>query len=401
MQVESEKLYTFKKQIRVLKEFRGSGTQLVSVYIPAGYPINEVSSKLRGEMSQAENIKSKQTRSNVIGALERIITVLKGYKKTPDSGIAIFSGNISEDPSKTDIQTFVIEPPYKLSVSIYRCDSSFFLEPLERMLEATDVYGIVAMDGRDATIAILRGTETHVMRKLHNPTPSKVKVGGQSARRYQRIVEEGTENYYKRIGEAMDEVFLGKVKGVIIGGPGPAKENFLKERPFNYQHKILGVVDTGYVDEHGISDIVSKSGEILAEQEAIKEKALVEKFIKEVVKGGLATYGLKQVEDAIRIKQAELVLVSEGLEYSHIKLKCGSCGNEETKVLKEKPKEPFKCPKCGADMFEEETKPLVEYIIDLANENQVKVEVISTDTSEGMQFLHGFAGLGAFLRYRI
>jgi peptide subunit release factor 1 (eRF1) len=52
-------------------------------------------------------------------------------------------------------------------------------------------------------------------------------------------------------------------------------------------------------------------------------------------------------------------------------------------------------------MFEEEAEPLIEYIIDLANENQIKVEVISTNTSEGMQFLQGFAGLGAFLRYRI
>lgn len=401
MEGKSEKLYAFKKQIRVLKELRGSGTQLVSVYIPVGYPINEVSAKLRGEMSQAENIKSKQTRTNVIGALERIITVLKGYKKTSDSGLAIFSGNVSEDPSKTYIQTFVIEPPYKLNVSIYRCDSSFFLEPLERMLEATDVYGIVVMDGRDATLALLKGTETQIMRKLHNPTPSKVKVGGQSARRYQRIVEEGTQNYYKRIGEAMDEIFLGKVKGVIVGGPGPAKENFLKEKPFNYQHKIIGIVDTGYSDEHGVNDVISKSGEVLAEQEAIKEKALVERFIKEVVKGGLATYGFKQVEEAIRIRQAELVLVSEGLEYLYVRLKCSSCGNEEIKVLKGKPKDPFKCPKCGGNMREEEAKPLTEYIIDLANENQVKVEVISTNTPEGMQFFQGFAGLGAFLRYRI
>lgn len=401
MEVESEKLYEFKKQIRMLREFKGSGTQLVSVYIPAGYPISEVSAKLRGEMSQAENIKSKQTRNNVIGALERILTVLKGYKKTPDNGVAIFSGNISEDPSKTDIRTFTIEPPYKLSVSIYRCDSSFFLEPLERMMEAKDTYGIVVMDGRDAILALLKGTETIIMRKLHNPTPSKVKVGGQSARRYQRIVEEGTQHYYSRVGEAMDEIFLGKVKGIIVGGPGPVKENFLKEKPFNYQHKILGIVDTGYSDEHGINDVVSKSGEVLAEQEAIKEKHLVERFIKEVVKGGLAAYGLKQVEEAIMIKQAELVLVSEGLEYSYIKLKCGSCGNEESKVLKEKPKEPFKCSKCGGNMVEEEVKPLIEYIIDLANENQVKVEVISTNTSEGMQFLQGFAGLGAFLRYRV
>ena len=59
MAVDSEKMYNLRKQLRVLEQFRGSGTELISVYIPSGSPIHEMNSKLREEMSQASNIKSK------------------------------------------------------------------------------------------------------------------------------------------------------------------------------------------------------------------------------------------------------------------------------------------------------------------------------------------------------
>ena len=39
--------------------------------------------KLREEASQASNIKSKSTKLNVLGALERIMNHLKLYRRTP------------------------------------------------------------------------------------------------------------------------------------------------------------------------------------------------------------------------------------------------------------------------------------------------------------------------------
>ena len=143
---DSATLYEFKRKLRVLKSFRGSGTQLISLYIPANYPIHEVTAKLREELNQATNIKSKTTRTNVMSALEKIINFLKHVKKTPPKGLVIFCGNVSQNPSKDDIRLFSLEPLYELKMSIYRCDSTFFLEPLERMVENKDSYGLVVLD---------------------------------------------------------------------------------------------------------------------------------------------------------------------------------------------------------------------------------------------------------------
>ena len=64
--ISSEKLYEFRKLMKQVKGYRGSGTQMISVYIPAGYPLHETSNKIKEELGQASNIKSKQTRTNVM-----------------------------------------------------------------------------------------------------------------------------------------------------------------------------------------------------------------------------------------------------------------------------------------------------------------------------------------------
>ena len=398
---DTEKTYQLKKMLRQLETFRGSGTELISVYIPSGSPIHEMGGKLREEMSQASNIKSKSTKTNVLGALERILNYLKVYRKPPKNGIAVFAGNVSDNPAKVDIELFALEPPEPLNIGAYRCDSRFFLDPLQSLLGAVDSYGVVVMDGREATVAIVKGTNITVIKKLNSTAHAKIRKGGQSARRYERLIEEAIEVYYKRVGNAMDDAFLNRVKGVVVGGPGPTKEFFMKMSPFNYQIKVLGVVDTGYTDEYGIREVLSKSESILAQQEAVKEKMLVDRFIKTVVNEGLATYGEKEVRGAIISKQAEKVLLSEGLPHTTASYRCSSCESEERKVFKEKPDDAISCPKCNSQMKLQKKELLLDELNELARESEIPVEIISTNTVEGNQFLVGFGGIGAFLRYKL
>ncbi|MBI5047211.1 hypothetical protein HZC07_05795, partial [Candidatus Micrarchaeota archaeon] len=222
-----------------------------------------------------------------------------------------------------------------------------------------------------------------------------------SQRRYQRIIEEEIEYYYKKIGEAMDDAFLNRVKGVIVGGPGPAKDGFIKLNHFNYQIKIMGVVDAGYTDEYGVREVLAKSESILSQQEAVKEKVLVDRFIKEVVTDGLATYGEKEVRNAIVTKQAELVLLSEGLTHTTGTYKCAGCENEAKKASRDKHEDTIECENCHAQMKLQKEEPLIEELDELAKSLEIKVEIVSTNTTEGNQFFTGFGGIGAMLRYKL
>lgn len=374
---------------------------MISVYIPPDYPVADVSNRLRSEYSQASNIKSKKTMNNVLGALERILNTLKHFNKPPDNGIAIFAGNISRKEGETDIKTYTIVPPDPINVQLYRCDSAFFLEPLLSFTKPREAYGLVAIDGKDATVAILEGKNVRIMREIHSTAPSKTHKGGQSALRYQRLMEEGKELYYKRVGEAMDEVFLNveNFKGVVVGGPGPIKEYFIDGEYFNYQFKILGKLDVGYSDENGIHEMMMKVDEIIQNQEAVYEKKLVLRFIKEVVTDGKATYGVLQVEKALNENRVATLLISEDMFLHRIKYKCKSCGEMHEKIFHDKNYE-LKCLKCNninAEIIEDEN--LVETFENTAETTGTEVEFVSTETVEGAQFLTGFYGIGAFLRY--
>jgi peptide chain release factor subunit 1 len=169
--------FELKRKLTYLAKVKGSGTQLISVYIPAGYPLHEVTNKLRNELGQASNIKSKSTKINVMDALEKVIGYMKNLGKTPENGVAIFCGNVSQTHSKNDVQLFVIMPPVALNTQIYRCDSRFFLEPFERIISQTDIYGILAMDGRHATLAYLKGTQIEKLKELNSTAHSKIHVG--------------------------------------------------------------------------------------------------------------------------------------------------------------------------------------------------------------------------------
>src|SRR3989338_3945652 len=96
MKISEKQRHDVKKFVKELEVFKGRGTELVSVYVPYGYDLNKIINHLKQEQGTAENIKSTSTRKNVIDALEMMIQHLRMYKKTPEHGVAVFSGNVAE-----------------------------------------------------------------------------------------------------------------------------------------------------------------------------------------------------------------------------------------------------------------------------------------------------------------
>jgi len=114
-----------RKLLKELENYKGRHTELVSVYVPVGYKLTDIATQLRNEAGTASNIKSKTTRKNVTGALDKIIQHIKLYKETPPNGLILFSGNVSEQEGKSDLRVWAIEPPEKLNTKLYWCDQKF------------------------------------------------------------------------------------------------------------------------------------------------------------------------------------------------------------------------------------------------------------------------------------
>lgn len=177
--INAQQKHKLKAFIKELKQYSAPHTELVTVYIPAGYDINKVIGQLSEEQGTASNIKSTSTRKNVQGALERMIQHLRLYKQTPAHGLAAFSGNVAAREGQQDVRVWSIEPPIPINMRTYRCDKQFVLDVLDEMMEEKSIYGLVVIDRRDAHLALLKGKSIIPLTKTHSHVPGKFKAGGQ------------------------------------------------------------------------------------------------------------------------------------------------------------------------------------------------------------------------------
>jgi len=364
MALTTKQKHELKKFVKELSEYRGRHTELVSVYIPAGYDINKIINHLSQEQGTATNIKSTSTRKNVIDALERMIQHLRIFKKTPEHGLAAFSGNVAEREGQSDVKVWSLEPPIPLKIRIYRCDKTFVLDPLDEMMEHKEVFGLVVMDRRDANIAFLKGKTIIPLVKTHSQVPGKFRAGGQSAQRFARLREGAAKDHYKKVAEYVKEQFLGlkNLKGIIVGGPGPTKYDFVDGNYITTElkNKIIAIKDLSYTGDFGLQELVDKAQDVLAKEEIAEEKAIMMKFFGLLsTKPGIVSYGEKEVMKNLKIGVVETVLLSEDLE--------------DDKIAE----------------FEEEAKKLSS-----------EVRIISTETREGSQ-LKEMGKIAAILRYEI
>ena len=185
---------------------------------------------MREEHGQVSNIKSKLTRTNVQGSLDFLLAKLRYLNKIPENGIVYFTGAVDIGANKTSMENEVLIPPEPIIHYIYHCDSIFYLEPLEEMLRECSTYGLLLLDLREATIGMLVGKQIEVIRHLQSTVPGKQRKRGQSAHRFEQLRRIAIHDFYKRIGDAASEAFLEveptELKGILIGGHSPTKEEF-------------------------------------------------------------------------------------------------------------------------------------------------------------------------------
>jgi len=392
----------------------GRGTELISLYVPPEKRIHEVKGNLRDEYGTASNIKSRVTRKNVQEAIEKVQQRLKLFKSPPPKGLVIFCGAIPYGaPGNEKMEIYTLEPPEKINVYYYRCDSRFHLEPLFEMMREKETFGVLLLDVNDAMIATLRGQRRNILKEFTSGVAGKHRAGGQSARRFERIREAEINEYFKRVGGHANEM-LGQIpdlKGIIVGGPGPTKYDFVEGDYLNYmlKQKIIATVDVSYVSEVGIDEVIDKSQEFLKGVRYSQERRIVQRFLYELGhETGLGSYGETEVRKQLNANLVDTLLLSEKLDKLHVMLKCTSCARTDDALLQRSGLAKFEqellstpCKKCGNNTLTiESTQNLLDEFIEMAEKASANLEVISTETDEGIMLLESFGGIAAILRYR-
>jgi peptide chain release factor subunit 1 len=405
MEISEKQKYDFRRELEKLESYQGRGTELISLYVPAGKLISDVANYLRDEQSQSSNIKSSSTRKNVQAAISSILSRLKSYRMVaPEHGVAFFVGTVPKSGDQTMMVQHVIEPPEPITTFLYRCDATFYLDPLKEMLQDKEVYGLLVLDRKEATIGFLKGKTIQAVKNMQSLVPSKHRMGGQSSLRFERLIEIAANEYFKDVAEACNSIFLGvkELKGILVGGPGSTKDFFVKEGYLHYelQKKIVDTFDTGYTDEYGLRELVEKAKDRLKDLDIMKQKALVERFMSEVRKNeGLAAYGFQEVRSALENGAVATLLISEGMKKVEREFTCPSCGNVFVEIQDDELK-PASCPKCGSPANLNSERDVVDELFETAEKVGTEVQLISADSEEGKMLLNAFGGVAAILRYR-
>ncbi|MFX1380055.1 MAG: peptide chain release factor aRF-1 [Promethearchaeota archaeon] len=409
-------IYRTKQKLEELKSKKGFHTELISVYIPHDRKVSDVTNHLKNEISESQNIKSKLTRKNVLDSINSLLGQLKNIKDIPENGLVMFSGAIPQGntPGTERNELTIIAPPEKVTTFRYHCASEFLLWPLEEMLTPKEAYGLLVIGRAESAVGYIKGSRVEVIREFTSGIHGKHRAGGQSQKRFERLIEEGEKQFYRRISDTVNELFLTMedLRGIFIGGPGQSKDKFVSDESLDYRlrEKILDVVDLGYGGTEGIRALIDKVKDKIEDVKYIREKQVMQRFMKEIsIDSGLATYGLEAIQKALNYGVVDTLILSEKLDLFKVKLECSNCGFSEYKIVKELNLGSFEtdiqnetCPECNSNIFNViQNESIIEVLGDIAEATGAEVDILSTETEEGEMLYSTFGGIAAILRYKI
>ncbi|HVP17020.1 MAG TPA: peptide chain release factor aRF-1 [candidate division Zixibacteria bacterium] len=407
----SVKQHKLRKLIAWLSDKEGRGMEFISLYIPREKSIDEIVAILKEESDPAV-MKSESIRNRLQDARKNVIQRIKLQKEIPENGLAIFAGTFVANDSESEVLNVEeLVPPEPITTYVYEVDDHFRLEPLREMLRDQKVVGLIAMDSKEASFGILDGERLEIIENITSGVPGKSGKGGWSQRRYER--ERGMEltHYFHRVAEHATKAFLEnhKVTVLIVGGPGPTKEDFLKGDFLHYELKnmLLSTVDTQSASREGVREVLGKSSEALKNMCAPEQKRTVQRLLAELGKqDGLAISGLDSVLNALKNGEVEVVLMTDNTDMIEIVVMCKKCELSRSKIVnKEKKVQTVQemisspCERCNAVEYEVEEKDIIDVLEDVASQTDAIVEVISPDSEEKAK-LTVLGGVAALLRYK-
>ncbi len=411
---DSVKLYKIRKTLDELSQKTGRGTELITVYIPKGKQLHEIISALQQEQGTADNIKSDLTRTHVVDSLGKVVQRLKLYKKIPERGLVIFCGALPPEgggPLGSEVvKVWEIDPPKDLNQYLYRCDDHFHVDILKDMLKDDNLIGFLAIDAKDAGWGLLHGDKIEVLSQTGSGVAGKHRQGGQSAKRFQKLREMELNYFYNRVAGTTREYFIDiyPIKGLIISGPGPTKEDFINGNYLEYrlQDMIINTIDASYAGAEGIREAFAKSSEILGDFRMVEEKKLVEDLFREINShSGKGSYGLQEIIEYLKNNVVKTLIITDDTNLHRVEGKCKRCQHIQEEIVERPQVIPKKteytnnpCPSCKAMEVNVSEQDIVDYLELLAVKTGSQLEVISGSAEHG-KMLASLGKAGAILRY--
>ena len=364
--------WKMKKLIQKLKDCRGNGTSMISLIIPPNTQVCQINKLLTDEYGTATNIKSRVNRLSVLDAITSTQQRLKLYNRIPANGLLLFCGTILTPEGKERRITIDIEPFRPINTSLYMCDNRFHVESLGVLVQDTEVFGFIVMNGDSCLFGTLQGNTKSVLYSFTVDLPKKHGRGGQSAVRFARLRMEARHNYLRKVAELASQYFITddkcNARGLILAGSADFKSDLSKSDLFDprLQSKVIQIVDVAYGGECGFHQAIQLASESLGNVRFIKEKKLILQFFTEIqMDSGKVCFTMEDTLQALAMGAVETVIVWEQFPQEY------------------------------------EDMPFVEWIANHYREFGARLEFVTDCSQEAHQFVKGFGGVGGLLRWKV
>jgi peptide chain release factor subunit 1 len=265
--------------------------------------------------------------------------------------------------------------PMKLNDSLI-VDSSPYLRPLARILDEWESFTLLMINSNSAKIFSITLGQIDEIKNLSSDIMNKHKKGGWSQARFNRLRRGAINSFFSEVIEALEKR---QDKQIIIAGPGEAKKQFIDNLSKNIKDKIIAIIDVDISDEQ---ELMKRSLQLIKIKEERDSSEAVQQLKQEILKDGLAAYGIDETLKAVKNGQVELLIIEK--DYKSQGWICENCQlvkEGKTKI----------CPYCNGNISEVD---VIEEILEFAERTDAEIEF--TDDEEISNIGH----IGAILRYK-
>lgn len=275
-------------------------------------------------------------------------------KQLPEHGLAMFySETVSCD----------LVPLRPLQSRVYYCDKRFHTDALWEQLISDSEYLYVIMSGHALDLYVLTGKSHRRIYHKDVDLPNKHNKGGQSQKRFSRLHDEKVANYVTMALEVVqNQMKAGAYAGYILAGPASLKSQ-LANRLTSHRHDtdapLLATVDISYDGDAGFREACTMTAHLIQNQALQEETEHLQRFFDRIAHPtshlSEVCYGRVEVESALGCNLVSTLLWHDTAITRELRDQCTSL--------------------------------------------ECELIPISNETALGHQFVVGFGGYGAILRY--
>lgn len=268
------------------------------------------------------------------------------------------------------------KPPVSVESQLV-VDTSPYIKPLMQLLDEYESFGLILLDTHRARIYVVNHDKIETSKRLSKDIMNRHRKGGCSQARFQRLRRGAINAFFKEVSDAAEHL-LSEVKRVVVAGPGTAKDEFIEYLTDDLKKRVVGKIDVDFDEK----DVLPAAEETVIEDKKHSVLKKLDVFKKEVLRDGLAVYGVEETVAAARNGQINFLFVLKDL-----KIKGWIC--EHCQAVE--PGETRNCPYCGKPTSEVD---VIEEVIEFAERTDGEIVFVDDDT------LKELGGIGGLLRFK-